>query len=106
MKILTEKGIREIISISLDDSRSDKFFIVAEWLQYTYSANGFIEIWKEPVAYFPIRQEWADDDARRAYDTFDEIKRDIIENDIPKIFELYTNCHSIPIKCLSYRSDW
>lgn len=98
MKILTEKGIREIISISLDDSRSDKFFIVAEWLQYTYSARGCIEMRKEPIAYFPIRPEWGDDDKHRARDTFDEITRDIIEEDMPKIFEQYTNCHSILVK--------
>ena len=53
---------------------------------------------KEPIAYFPIRSEWGDDDAHRARDTFDEITRDIIEEDIPKFFELYTNCRSIPIK--------
>ena len=96
MKILTEKGIREIISISLDDSNDDKFLIVAEWFEYT--ANGCFTVRKEPIAYFSIRSEWADDDKNRAYDTFDEIKRDIIEEDIPKIFELYTNCHSILVK--------
>ena len=96
MKILTEKGIREIISISLDDSNGDEFLIVAEWFEYT--ANSCFTVRKEPIAYFPIRSEWADDDAHRAYDTFDEIKRDIIDEDIPKIFELYTNCRSIPIK--------
>lgn len=52
MKILTEKGIREIISISLDDSNDDKFFIVAEWFEYT--ANGCFTVRKEPIAYFPI----------------------------------------------------
>lgn len=96
MKILTEKGIREIISISLDDRNDDKFFIVAEWFEYT--ANGCFTVRKEPIAYFPIRPEWGDDDKHRARDTFDEITRDIIENDIPKIFEQYTNCHSILVK--------
>ena len=96
MKILTEKGIREIISISLDDSNNDKFFIVAEWFEYT--ANGCFTVRKEPIAYFPIRSEWGDDDKHRARDTLDEITRDIIENDIPKIFEQYTNCHSILVK--------
>lgn len=96
MKIFTEKGIREIISISLDDSNTDKFFIVAEWFEYT--ANGCFTVRKEPVAYFPIRPEWGDDDAHKAYDTFDKICADIVEKDIPNIFELYTNCRSIPIK--------
>lgn len=96
MKILTEKGIREIISISLDDRYDDKFLIVAEWFEYT--ANGCFTVRKEPIAYFPIRPEWGDDDKHRARDTFDEITRDIIENDIPKIFEQYTNCHSILVK--------
>ena len=53
---------------------------------------------KEPIAYFPIRPEWGDDDKHRARDTFDEITRDIIEKDMPKIFEQYTNCHSILVK--------
>ena len=35
MKILTEKGIREIISISLDDSNANRFLIVAEWFEYS-----------------------------------------------------------------------
>ena len=96
MKILTEKGIREIIGISLDDSNDDKFLIVAEWFEYT--ANGCFTTRKEPIAYFPIRPEWGDDDKHRARDTFDEITRDIIEKDIPKIFEQYTNCHSILVK--------
>lgn len=96
MKILTEKGIREIISISLDDSNDDKFLIVAEWFEYT--ANGCFTVRKEPIAYFPIRSEWGDIDKRIAYDTFDEITRDIICKDIPKIFEHYTNCHSILVK--------
>lgn len=96
MKILTKNGIREIISISLDDSNDDKFLIVAEWFEYT--ANGCFTVRKEPIAYFPIRSEWGDDDAHRARDTFDEITGDIIENDIPKIFEYYTNCHSILVK--------
>lgn len=96
MKILTEKGIREIISISLDDSNDDKFLIVAEWFEYT--ANGCFTVRKEPIAYFPIRSEWGDHDKHRARDTFDEICADIIEKDIPKIFEYYTNCHSILVK--------
>lgn len=96
MKILTEKGIREIISISLDDSNDDKFLIVAEWFEYM--ANGCFTVRKEPIAYFPIRSEWEDDDKHRARNTFDEITRDIIENDIPKIFEYYTNCCSILVK--------
>ena len=96
MKILAEKGIREVISISLDDRYDDKFLIVAEWFEYT--ANGCFTVRKKPIAYFPIRSEWGDDDKHRARDTLDEITRDIIENDIPKIFEQYTNCHSILVK--------
>ena len=96
MKILTEKGIREIISISLDDSNDDKFLIVAEWFEYT--ANGCFTVRKEPIAYFPIRSEWGDDDKHRARDTFDEITKDIIEEGMPKIFEQYTNCHSILVR--------
>jgi hypothetical protein len=98
MRIMTENGVMEIFDINLENVNvidnvpqflhiTAKFFRTVEY--------GEVRCVNEPIAYFKIDKD--EDKLSRALKTFDEICGDLLETGTCKMFEYYTNCHSMKI---------